>query len=148
MAKVTVTICDACKERIAMSSCPICEIDLCKPCTKNLSMELGVKFGPRAEFFKGAMCSGCYKKVEGNYKNIIAKLSTELEPNVSKVLKDSVGTIPTREELQKQTTASASIGMSSNYKGGFESPPKDNDDYSKEVTRAELPRGMDVTKDL
>jgi len=148
MAKVTVTICDVCKERIATSQCPICGRDLCKPCTKYLSIELGVKFGPRLEFFRGSMCADCYKKIERNYKQIITRLSTELEPSVLRVLKESVGDITyTPQEVEVKPTTQVTT-QTSTYTGGYEPPQRDPDNYAKDVTKAELPEGMDVTRDL
>ena len=150
MAKVTVTICDTCKERIAVATCPICSIDLCKPCTKHLSIELGVRFGPRVEFFKGAMCSECHKKLERNYKHIVGQLSTELEPSVLKVLKDSVGNV-SYEDRPISTVDSKKekvVSQDSSYRGGYEPPARDELSYGSEVTRAELPEGLDVTKGL
>ncbi|MCW1300953.1 MAG: hypothetical protein QW507_02940 [Candidatus Nanoarchaeia archaeon] len=87
MAKVTVTICDICKERLAISTCPICGKDLCKTCTKNVSFNLAVKFGPALEFWKGNMCDDCFRKIESRYKEIIQELSTKIEPEVVNVVK-------------------------------------------------------------
>ncbi|RLG18661.1 hypothetical protein DRN75_01165 [Nanoarchaeota archaeon] len=91
MAKVTVTICDVCKERIASGACPVCGKDVCDHCTKILSIEMGIKFGPRVEFYKGPMCMECFKKAEANYKEILEKLALDTNKRVDTILRDVLG---------------------------------------------------------
>lgn len=87
MAKVTVTICDICKERIATGTCPMCGKDLCKPCSKTLTMELGIKFGPVVEIVKETICDSCFRTLETGYKDIITEVAKYVQPQIPTVLK-------------------------------------------------------------
>ncbi len=87
MAKVTVTICDICKERLATSTCPICGKDLCKTCTKNVSFNVNVKFGPGIEFFRGTMCDDCFRKIERKYKEILKEIASKIEPEMVNIIR-------------------------------------------------------------
>lgn len=158
MAKVTVTICDTCKERIAGAACPVCGKDLCKPCTKTVAVEMGVRFGPRVEFFKGTMCSGCYKTVEHNYRDLISKLSAEVEPGVLRVLRGYAGTSfettesPKAPEVKTEVSPDLKIPKTDNTgfngRGGFMRAKREEEDYSADITKADIPKDLDVTRDL
>jgi hypothetical protein len=150
MANVTVTICDVCKDRIAAAACPVCAKDLCKPCTKTVAVEMGVRFGPKLEFFKGTMCSGCYKKVENNYRHVITQLSSEVEPGVLKVLRTVVGEGREITTSPEAPTVEPTPQLQENFdsRGGFERAEKDETDSTRDVTNADIPEGLDVTKDL
>ena len=88
MAEITVRVCDVCKDRIAIGTCPICASDVCKPCTQAFSLELGMKWrGPTMEFFKENVCLNCSKKLETNAKEIITKLGTKLQPEIKEIIR-------------------------------------------------------------
>jgi hypothetical protein len=87
MAKVTVTICDICRERIATATCPMCGRDLCKPCSKVFTLELGIKFGPSTEIVKQSICDACFKSLEAKYKEIIRDSAMVLQPAMPEILK-------------------------------------------------------------
>ncbi len=90
MAKVTVTICDICKQRIAVKTCPVCSKDLCEADTKAFSVDVGLRFGPRVEVHHNYMCEEDYKKLEGNLGKTLNKLGERLKPEIENVVKESV----------------------------------------------------------
>lgn len=90
MAKVTVTICDACKQKIATRTCPVCGKDLCEADTKSFSVDVGLRFGQRMEIYHGNMCEDDYKKLEGNLGGTLGKISEKLKQDIDGVVKDSV----------------------------------------------------------
>ncbi len=90
MAKVTVTICDVCKQRIATKVCPVCGKDLCEADTKTFSVDVGLRFGPRVEIYRGYMCEEDYKKLESNLGKILGNLSETIKPQIDDVIKQSV----------------------------------------------------------
>jgi hypothetical protein len=88
MVEVTVRVCDLCKERIAIGTCPICSKDVDKPCTQTFSLELGMKWrGPAMEIFRENICNDCAKLLEGKSKEIIMQLSSKVQPEIKEVLK-------------------------------------------------------------
>jgi hypothetical protein len=91
MAKVTVTICDMCKQRIATKNCPVCNKDLCEADTKTFSVDVGLRFGTRLEVYHGYMCDEDYKKLEGNLGKTLTRLSEKIKPEIDGVVKESAG---------------------------------------------------------
>lgn len=88
MAEVTVRVCDICKERIAIGTCPICGRDVCKPDTQAFSIEIGLKWrGPAIELYRENVCSICAKEIEARSKDIILQLISRVQPEVKEVLK-------------------------------------------------------------
>lgn len=94
MAKVTVTICDVCKQRIATRVCPICGKDLCEADTKVFSVDIGLRFGPRFEIYTGYMCEDDYRKLEANLGKVLAKISEVIKPQIESVIKESAQALP------------------------------------------------------
>jgi hypothetical protein len=90
MAKVTVTICDTCKQRIATKTCPVCNRDLCEADTKSFSVDVGLRFGPRIPIYHGYMCEEDYKKLETNMGQTLTKISENVKSNVDGIIKQSV----------------------------------------------------------
>ena len=90
MAKVTVTICDMCKQRIATKTCPVCSKDLCEADTKAFSVDVGLRFGPRLEIYHGYMCDEDYKRLEGNLGKTLGKVGEKIRSEIDGVVKDSV----------------------------------------------------------
>ena len=90
MVEVTVRVCDICKERIAIGTCPICGRDVDKPCTQAFSLELGMKWrGPAVEVYRENICNSCSKEFEVRSKDIITKLAAKLQPEIKELLKSS-----------------------------------------------------------
>jgi hypothetical protein len=88
MVEVTVRVCDVCKERIAIGTCPICGKDVCKPDTQAFSIEIGLKWrGPAIELYRENVCSSCSKDIEARSKDIILQLISRVQPEVIEVLK-------------------------------------------------------------
>ncbi len=91
MAKVTVTICDICKQRIATKTCPICGRDICDVDTRTFTLEFGIKFGPKIDVYEGYMCEEDYRKLQENLPKVLSKLSEKLSPQViEEVLKEAI----------------------------------------------------------
>ncbi len=90
MAKVTVTICDMCKQRIATKTCPICSKDLCEADTKAFSVDVGLRFGPRIEVYHGYMCDEDYKKLETNLGKTLSKIGEKIKQDIDSVVSESV----------------------------------------------------------
>ena len=90
MAKVTVTICDVCKQKIATKTCPVCGRDLCEADTKSFSVDVGLRFGQRTEIYHGYMCEDDYKKLDQNLGHTLGKIGEKLNAEIDGVVKDSV----------------------------------------------------------
>ncbi|MCL5009859.1 MAG: hypothetical protein M1433_02695 [Candidatus Parvarchaeota archaeon] len=90
MAKVTVTICDMCKQRIATKTCPVCGRDLCEADTKVFSVDVGLRFGPRVEVYHGYMCDDDYKKLETNLGKTLGKIGEKIKQEIDGVISESV----------------------------------------------------------
>ena len=88
MVEVTVRVCDVCGDRISSGKCPICEKDVCKPCTQTFSLELGMKWkGPTMEVFAEKICKNCAKGLEGRSKEIIENVSRDVRPRIKELLR-------------------------------------------------------------
>ena len=91
MVEVTVRVCDVCKERIAIGTCPTCSRDVCKPDTQAFSIEIGLKWrGPAIELYRENVCADCSKEIESKSKEIILHLISKVQPEVKDVLKQYV----------------------------------------------------------
>ncbi|MCL4391366.1 MAG: hypothetical protein M1284_01725 [Candidatus Parvarchaeota archaeon] len=91
MAKVTVTICDICKQKIATKTCPVCGKDLCEADTKSFAVDVGLRFGQRMQIYNGYMCEDDYRKLEGNLGGTLAKISDSIKSQIDNIVKESVG---------------------------------------------------------
>ncbi|MCW1309370.1 MAG: hypothetical protein QXP04_01630 [Candidatus Nanoarchaeia archaeon] len=65
----------------------MCGRDLCKPCSKIFTLELGIKFGPSTEIVKQSICDACFKSLEVRYKDIIIDAASVLQPQMAEILK-------------------------------------------------------------
>ncbi len=90
MAKVTVTICDICKQKIATKTCPVCGKDLCEADVKSFAVDVGLRFGQRMQIYNGYMCDDDYRKLEGNLGGTLAKISESLKSQIDNIIKESV----------------------------------------------------------
>lgn len=89
MAKVTVTICDVCKQRIATKTCPICGRDICDVDTRSVTLEFGLKFGQKITVYEGYMCEEDYRKLQDRIPSLLSKLSEKLPPQaIESILKE------------------------------------------------------------
>ena len=85
--EVTVRVCDVCKERVSIGTCPMCSKDVCKPCTQAFSLELGMKWrGPAMEIFRENICNECSKILETKSKEIIMAVSSKVQPELKEIL--------------------------------------------------------------
>jgi hypothetical protein len=88
MVEVTVRVCDVCKERIAIGTCPTCNRDICKPDTQAFSIEIGLKWkGPAIELYRENVCAECSKEIEAKSKEIMLHLIAKVQPEVKEVLR-------------------------------------------------------------
>ena len=91
MVEVTVRVCDVCKERIAIGTCPLCNKDNCKPCTQAFGIELGMRWrGPAIEIYRENICNNCAKNLEGKSKEIVTQLSSRVQPEAREILSSFV----------------------------------------------------------
>ena len=86
MAKVTVTICDVCKQKIATRTCPVCGKDLCEADTKSFAVDVGLRFGQRMQIYNGYMCEDDYRKLEGNLGGTLAKISESIKSTIRSII--------------------------------------------------------------
>ncbi len=90
MAKVTVTICDICKQKVATRTCPVCGKDLCEADTKSFAIDVGLRFGQRIQIYNGYMCEEDYRKLESNLGGALAKISETMKGQIDNIIKESV----------------------------------------------------------
>ncbi|MCW1291959.1 MAG: hypothetical protein QXX36_02150 [Candidatus Rehaiarchaeum fermentans] len=91
MAKVTVTICDVCKQRIATRTCPICGRDMCDVDTRSVTLEIGLKFGQRMNIYETSMCEDDYKKLQDRLPAVLSKLIEKVSSQtIESALKESL----------------------------------------------------------
>ncbi len=88
MAKVTVTICDVCKERIAVAKCPICGKDVCNQCSKEFEVFIATKFSKPIEFWKAKMCKDCYNKLDEKGEEFLKLIREKLSDKLNEIAKE------------------------------------------------------------